>query len=176
MAALWRPPTLAERTAVAHPGSAIVGLMALPSPLMPLVASLVGNDFVSQAALGLFHSRLLAGSGHNASGAPLIEAVAAYVRTKCAAAHWAGPRPTTPLLWSALDFGESISTEEREAVEASLAQYETGDFPPPPTCGGASAEMLARFRRGQLEPTVFAVASGRGVYRGDPSLDPNPEP
>ena len=58
----------------------------------------------------------------------------------------------------------------REGVEASLAQYETGDFPPPPTCGGASAEMLARFRRGQLEPTVFAVASGRGVYRG-PSLD-----
>lgn len=63
----------------------------------------------------------------------------------------------------------------REGVEASLAQYETGDFPPPPTCGGASAEMLARFRRGQLEPTVFAVASGRGVYRG-PSLDPNPNP
>ena len=50
MAALWCLPTVADRTACHPPGSAIVGLMALPSPLMPLVASLVGNDFVSQGA------------------------------------------------------------------------------------------------------------------------------
>ena len=41
-------------------------MFALPSPLMPLLASLVGNDFVSQAALAPFHSRLLAGTGHSA--------------------------------------------------------------------------------------------------------------
>jgi hypothetical protein len=120
-ARLWRHSGACPQSPTAlpfgRPGSAIVAMMALPSPLMPLVASLVGNDFVSQGALGLFHSRLLAGTGHNASGPPLIEAVAAYVRTKCAAAHWPGPRPTTPLLWSALDFGNSISAEEREAVQ-----------------------------------------------------------
>ena len=41
-------------------------MFALPSPLMPLLASLVGNDFVSQAALAPFHSRLLAGTAHSA--------------------------------------------------------------------------------------------------------------
>ena len=36
----------------------MVGMFALPSPLMPLVASLVGNDFVSQAALAPFPVRV----------------------------------------------------------------------------------------------------------------------
>ena len=48
------------------------------------------------------------------------------MRTKCAAAHWAGPRPTTPLLWSALDFGNSISAEVRKGTEAPLGDATLG--------------------------------------------------
>ena len=48
------------------------------------------------------------------------------MRTKCAAAHWAGPRPTTPLLWSALDFGNSISAEVSEGTEAPLGDATSG--------------------------------------------------
>ena len=62
----------------------------------------------------------------------------------CRAAHWSGPRPSTPLLWTALDFGGDLSAEVRESVEASLAQYETGDFAAPPTCGGASTTSTPR--------------------------------
>ena len=156
-------------TVTAYPREAIVGLMGLPSPLMPLVGSLVGNDFVSQNALGGFHSALLAGTGHNASGAPLIEAVAAFVRRKSEAAGWKGPRPATPLLWAALDLDGRLRADVRELVEASLAQYEVGAYEQP-TFDGASAEMVRRFRQGLLEPTVLTAATRRAIYRG-PSLE-----
>ena len=112
-----------ERPSVAaYPRAAVLGVFGgLPSPLLPLVASLVGNDFVQQHQLGAFHSWLLAGTGRNASGAPLIEAVAAHVQRASAAAWWEGPRPATPLLWCCLDWAHLLPAAARELVDASLA-------------------------------------------------------
>ena len=52
------PPVVA-----AYPRAAVVKLMGLPSPLMPMVASLIGNDFVSQACLLRPTAALLTGYG-----------------------------------------------------------------------------------------------------------------
>jgi len=62
----------------AFPRAAVLAVFGLSEPLLPLAASLAGNDFVETASLGCFHSGLL--PGRHASGGPLIEAVCAAVR------------------------------------------------------------------------------------------------
>ena len=164
-----------ERPSVAaYPRAAVLGVFGgLPSPLLPLVASLVGNDFVQQHQLGTFHSWLLAGTGRNASGAPLIEAIAAHVRRASAAAWWEGPRPATPLLWCCLDWAHLLPAAARELVDASLAQYEVGAFETERDrrfAAVVSPAMLRRFKRGQLDSAVFAAAAMATIYRG-PGLE-----
>ena len=153
-----------ERPSVAaYPRAAVLGVFGgVASPLLPLVASLVGNDFVQGHQLGAWHSWLLAGSGRNASGAPLIEAVAAHVKKASAAAWWAGPRPTTPLLWCCLDWGGFLAAHARALVDASLAQYETGAFETERDrrfASRVSPAMLSRFKRGKLDSAVFGAAA-----------------
>ena len=62
----------------AFPRSAVLAAYGLSEPLLPLAASLAGNDFVETAALASFHSSAL--PGRHASGGPLIEAVCAEVK------------------------------------------------------------------------------------------------
>jgi hypothetical protein len=94
--------------------------LGLPSALLPLLGSLVGNDFVPKDDLDALHAHIL--PGRHASGGPLIEATARYVEAAAAAAGWVGPRPSTPLLWCAIDLHGRVSPRCRRLIEASLEQ------------------------------------------------------
>ena len=153
---------------------AVEAALALPSAFLPLLGSLVGNDFVPTHLLSDFHRVLL--PGRHASGAPLIEAAARHVAAAATAAGWAGPWPCTPLLWCALDWKGTISAEARGLVERSLEQYavEEGFRELPPSllerASGTSSQMLRRFRRGRLDSAVFTSATRQAIWRG-PSID-----
>lgn len=161
-------------TVTAYRRDAIDGALTLPAALLPLLGSLVGNDFVPTTLLSRWHSSLM--PGRHASGSPLIEAVAKHLAAAAAAASWQGPRPTTPLLWCALDFGRRISAHARQLIEVSLEQYEVGPaFEELPVAllqkaAGASTEMVRRFRRGLLDSMIYSAATRGAIWRG-PSLD-----
>ena len=163
------PPTV---TAYKRPH--VEQALGLPSALLPLLGSLVGNDFVPTHLLSDFHRLIL--PGRHASGGPLIEAVAQHVAAAAAAAGWAGPWPCTPLLWCALDWTGKLSDEVRKLIERSLEQYAVSEgFRELPAsllekASGTSSQMLRRFRRGRLDSAVFAAATCQAIWRG-PSID-----
>ena len=174
--ALHRSPP----TATVYLRRAVEAALQLPSSLMPLLGSLVGNDFVPTYLLSEFHRTLL--PGRHASGGPLIEAVAAHVATAAAAAGWSGPWPCTPLLWCALDWRGCLSPEARARIERSLEQYAVSEgFRELPTAlleraSGASSAMLRRFRRGRLDSAVFTSATRQAIWRGPSIDDPDSHP
>ena len=144
--------------------AAVEDALSLPSPLLPLLGSLVGNDFVPTALLERYHQHLL--PGRHATGSQLIDAVASGWR------GWmARPRPMTPLLWCALDWGGRLSDDARSLVERSLEQYAVEDgFEELPAAlleraSGVSSAMLKRFRRGG-DATVFTAATRLAIWRG----------
>lgn len=159
---------------------AVEAAMALPSPLLPLLGSLVGNDFVPTHLLSDFHRALL--PGRHASGAPLIEAVAHHVAAASAAAGWTGPWPCTPLLWCSLDWRGHLSAEARALIEQSLEQYAVSEsFRELPAslierASAASSAMLRRFRRGRLDSAVFTSATRLAIWRGPSIDDPDAPP
>lgn len=144
------------------------------------MGSLVGNDFVPVRMLADFHRALL--PGRHAAGAQLIEAVSRHVATAAAAVGWCGPRPSTPLLWAALDWQGQLSTTARGLVEQSLDQYAIGEgFAELPTAlieraAAASTAMLRRFRRGHLDSSVFTSATRQAIWRGPSIDDPDAAP
>jgi len=102
---------------------AVLEALGVPESLLPLLASLVGNDFVEQASLSALHGALL--PGRHASGGPLIEAVGAELRRAAAAVGWDGSGSPPLQLWEALGGGGGavLDAVARGKVEASLAQY-----------------------------------------------------
>ena len=90
-------------TVTAYRRDAVDAALRLPNSLLPLLGSLVGNDFVPTAVLSRWHASLM--TGRHAHGSALIGAVAAHLASAADAISWQGPRPVPPLLWSALDFG-----------------------------------------------------------------------
>lgn len=174
--ALHRSPP----TATVYVRRAVEAALQLPSSLLPLLGSLVGNDFVPPHVLSDFHRTLL--PGRQPSGAPLIEAVAAHVSSAAAAAGWSGPWPCTPLLWCALDWRGCLSPHARALIERSLEQYAVSEgFRELPTAlleraSGASSAMLRRFRRGRLDSAVFTSATRQAIWRGPSIDDPEAHP
>ena len=170
-----RPPTVAV-----YRRAAVEDALSLPSPLLPLLGSLVGNDFVPTALLERYHQHLL--PGRHATGSQLIDAVAKHVGQAAGAAGWRGPRPMTPLLWCALDWGGRLSDDARSLVERSLEQYAVEDgFEELPAAlleraSGVSSAMLKRFRRGELDATVFTAATRLAIWRGPSVDDPDASP
>ena len=159
---------------VAYRRAAVDAALGLPTALLPLLGSLIGNDFVPTAALSRWHSSLM--PERHAHGSPLIEAVAAHLGTAAAAVGWRGPRPMTPVLWCALDFGRRLTAPVRATVCISLEQYAVGtSFDELPqtllSAGlGASVAMARRFRRAQLDSMIYSAATRGAIWRG-PSLD-----
>ena len=158
----------------------IEAALGAPTALLPLVGSLIGNDFVPSHALASFHRAVM--PGRHAHGSPLIEAVVQHVSTAANAAGWLGPCPATPLLWCALDWDVNLSPEARSLVERSLEQYAiTDDFaelsPSLVERGAtASAAMLRRFRRGCLDSACFTAATRNAIWRGPSIDDPDAPP
>lgn len=159
---------------VAYRRAAVDAALGLPTALLPLLGSLIGNDFVPTAALSRWHSSLM--PERHAHGSPLIEAVATHLGAAAAAVGWRGPRPMTPVLWCALDFGRRLTTPVRATVCISLEQYAVGaSFDELPqtllSAGlGASVAMARRFRRAQLDSMIYSAATRGAIWRG-PSLD-----
>ena len=159
---------------VAYRRAAVDAALGLPTALLPLLGSLIGNDFVPTAALSRWHSSLM--PERHAHGSPLIEAVAAHLGMAAAAVGWRGPRPMTPVLWCALDFGRRLTAPVRATVCISLEQYAVGtSFDELPqtllSAGlGASVAMARRFRRAQLDSMIYSAATRGAIWRG-PSLD-----
>ena len=91
----------------AYRRSAIEAALGLPSSLLPLLGSLVGNDYVPTQHLSRWHASLM--PGRHAAGAPLIEAVARRVAAAATATSWHGPRPTTPVLWCAPNLARQLA-------------------------------------------------------------------
>ena len=99
----------------------VLDALQLDEPLLPLLASLVGNDFVPTDVLDAFH-RALVGPDRHASGQPLILAVAALLRSAAASTGWCGGLPLPPLLWDALDFARRLPEGGKALVE-TLDRY-----------------------------------------------------
>ena len=170
------PPTV-----TAYRRADVERVLALPSPLLPLLGSLVGNDFVPTDLLSNFHRALL--PGRHAAGAVLIDAVARHVAAATGAAGWRGPHPSTPLLWAALDWEGRLSAAARALVERSLEQYaigEEGSSELPAAlverAATVSTAMLRRFRRGKLDSAVFTSATRQAIWRGPSIDDPDAHP
>lgn len=164
------PPTV-----TVYRRQAVEAALSLASPLIPLMGSLVGNDFVPQHVLSDWHRSVL--QGRHASGSPLIEAVSQRVQEAAAAAGWTGPWPMSPMMWCALDWSRLLSRDTRALIERSLEQYAVSDegFSELPIsllerASGASSAMLRRFRRGRLDSAVFTSATRHAIWRG-PSID-----
>ena len=154
----------------------VLDALQLDEPLLPLLASLVGNDFVPTDVLDAFH-RALVGPDRHASGQPLILAVAAHLRSAAASTGWCGGLPLPPLLWDALDFARRLPEGGKALVERSLEQYALSEaFAELPArwreIGGAgvSEAMLRRFRAGRLDSAIFTAAARGAIWRG-PGLD-----
>lgn len=134
-------------TVTAYPRDAVLAQFGLPDLLLPLAASLAGNDFVETSALAPLHQLLM--PGRQASGGPLIEAVCAHVRSNSEAAGWAGgTAEPTPAMWDALDPSNLLTADTRVKVARSMSQYAlppAGDsaFTSPATTTPAGASPLA---------------------------------
>ena len=154
----------------------VLDALQLDEPLLPLLASLVGNDFVPTDMLDAFH-RALVGPDRHASGQPLILAVAAHLRSAAASTGWCGGLPLPPLLWDALDFARRLPEGGKALVERSLEQYALSEafaelLARWREIGGAgvSEAMLRRFRAGRLDSAIFTAAARGAIWRG-PGLD-----
>ena len=79
----------------AYTRDAVLRALSLPERMLPLAASLIGNDFVDAAALSSLHAALL--PGRHANGGPLIEASVRGVglANRIAVFTWKGVLGTT---------------------------------------------------------------------------------
>ena len=151
----------------------VLDALQLDEPLLPLLASLVGNDFVPSDVLDAFH-RALVGPDRHASGQPLILAVAAHL-ARPPRRREVRRRPGQTA--SALDFARRLPEGGKALVERSLEQFARSEaFAELPArwreIGGAgvSEAMLRRFRAGRLDSAIFTAAARRAIWRG-PGLD-----
>ena len=176
----------------AYPRYAVLNVFGLSEQLLPLAASLIGNDFVDSNALAPFHAYLM--PGRTASGGPLIEAVCAHVRRVSEIVVWQDcDEELAPALWEALDPNGLITMDVRAKIRRSMAQYAlppleetvfasqargrqaspkhtdertTSESSRGPRRPALSPLLLRRFHQGFLDSAIYTAASLRAIWRG----------